>query len=649
MILPKMQGSRVSEKNISAFYGVNRTAKINDFQLSEMKNMDCETFPFAATRKSREKIYPLEAETQSAMRLICGDTDLEDDYLVTGITQDGEFIYRGEEVSGTSEVDFSGVSYMMEYMGDYVLFPNMEAITVTTEEENGKPAYSAEVNTASVAEPFDKKFNGSKSYNYSHEPFVVGNNSIRVKFEADRRGNLISAVPCVEFESRFAAGDFYTGLSFKMNLYCRYGKLDGTVREEYRCPIPNDVYMVMDRVYFVDENENEILYGQDNLEANAEYYICIDFSAYTITGEKVLNLSQYFLENAIIPEGEEEPRPSISGNFCAGFVAGNDNLNWYWNDVELLFISPPMVLGAAFGGRLFGCDTLGVSVYYSYASGERYNFNPSASAGGAGFVLSADPGKWTAMCAFNNALYVFKRDAMYRIYSSDGLAFYMERIADVGATGNEAVCVVDNVMYFLSSNGLYAFSGSYPQPLPDSLGRTYLRGVLGGDNGKLFCSLAWKENEVFKRELCVYHIDKGIFSVHDDFAAKQFVWFGGELYALEESGVVWRMDSVREAVEFCLDTKQYFFSFQKKAVSAARIYFEFDPAGDDGYFEILVSTDNGEFIPATPKLANGRVRYVPIKFKKCDEFRIRICGEGVFTLKGISFALYQGGDVKQNR
>ena len=24
-------------------------------------------------------------------------------------------------------------------------------------------------------------------------------------------------------------------------------------------------------------------------------------------------------------------------------------------------------------------------------------------------------------------------------------------------------------------------------------------------------------------------------------------------------------------------------------------------------------------------------------------------GEGVFTLKGISFSLYQGGDVKQNR
>jgi len=43
------------------------------------------------------------------------------------------------------------------------------------------------------------------------------------------------------------------------------------------------------------------------------------------------------------------------------------------------------------------------------------------------------------------------------------------------------------------------------------------------------------------------------------------------------------------------------------------------------------------------------VRYVPIKFRKCDEFCIRICGKGIFTLKGISFALYQGGDVKQNR
>ena len=342
---------------------------------------------------------------------------------------------------------------------------------------------------------------------------------------------------------------------------------------------------------------------------------------------------------------------STDGKFRAGCVCVDpyDRSFRCWNDVEIDFISPPMIFGKGFGGRLFGCDNLGVSVYYSSGSGKRYDFSPGTGAGDAGALLCSDPGKWTAMCAFNNVLYVFKRDAMYRIYSSDGLAFYMERIADVGATGNEAVCVVDNVMYFLSSNGLYAFSGAYPQPLPDSLGRTYLRGVLGGDNGKLFCSLAWKENEVFKRELCVYHIDKGIFCVHDDFAAKQFVWFGGELYALEESGVVWRMDSVREAVEFCLDTKQYFFSFQKKAVNAARIYFEFDPAGDDGYFEILVSADNGEFVPAAPKIAHGRVRYVPIKFKKCDEFRIRICGEGVFTLKGISFALYQGGDVKQNR
>ena len=84
-------------------------------------------------------------------------------------------------------------------------------------------------------------------------------------------------------------------------------------------------------------------------------------------------------------------------------------------------------------------------------------------------------------------------------------------------------------------------------------------------------------------------------------------------------------------------------------MNAARIYFEFDPAVSGGYFEILVSADNGEFVPAAPKIANGRVRYVPIKFRKCDEFCIRICGKGIFTLKGISFALYQGGDVKQNK
>ena len=149
MIFPKMQASRVSEKNISEFYGVNRTAKINDFQLSEMKNMDCEAFPFVMTRKSREKIYPLETEkgTPSPMKLICANDDIFDDYSVTGVTADGAFVYRGEVIE-SRKLDLSRSESIVLHGGYFVTFPDMNAFYV----DNG----------AVETEPANKKSRGNE-------------------------------------------------------------------------------------------------------------------------------------------------------------------------------------------------------------------------------------------------------------------------------------------------------------------------------------------------------------------------------------------------------------------------------------------------------------------------------------------------------
>ena len=52
-----LQSSATGNKDIGAFYGVNRTNKINDYQMSDMKNVDCESFPYLATRRERKLFY----------------------------------------------------------------------------------------------------------------------------------------------------------------------------------------------------------------------------------------------------------------------------------------------------------------------------------------------------------------------------------------------------------------------------------------------------------------------------------------------------------------------------------------------------------------------------------------------------------------
>lgn len=609
MIYANIKNNKVGSKDITCFYGLNRTENINDFQLSNMKNLDCETFPFVSTRKKREKLYPID-DTKSRMKLICRDSDVFDDYLVTGINVDGKFVYRGDVFPNT---DYTSVTSMTMVMGRYVMFPTLKHVFVDGGTLTGGTCYD-------VPYPYSTDF-AKVSYNTSKRELIKVYQD-RMEFKTNRGLQYDDSLE--EFRSYLISGAFDPGT------YCRL-----EFNEEYMDP---GAYIIIENLYVerwvngkrepVDTSGGMASIFTDTHDGDV-YFVTMEFSAYKKDGNWY-DISGFFdFEKDYFSAGKEAETMS--------------------SDLEVEFIEPPMVFGESFGGRLFACDDLGVSVYYTSGGTDFLNFRAKDSGSSAGALLCADPGKWTAMCAYRDALYVFKRNAMYRIYSTDGLTFYLERIADVGAVGKDAVCVVGNVMYFLSTEGLMRFSGSYPEYLPDFLGRSYKNGALGGNDKKLFCSLTYEDAGEDKTELLVYHIDRGIYSGHDDFKATQFIWFGGELYALGVDGIVYKMDSGEEAQAFSLDTKHYFVSFTKKAVNAVRLYFTFDPVDEDGFLEVLVSRDGGEFEPYKPKMKNGNVRYVPVRFCKCDEFCIRVQGKGIFTFKGMSMAMYQGGDIKQNR
>lgn len=640
-------GRNVASRDITAFYGVNRTAKINDFELSDAMNFDSEAFPHIETRKARKLFYD-----ENKMQLICNDTDVYDDYKVTGVTEDGGFVYRGEKLLDSG---LSGNTQITEFSGDYVLLPGKKVVTVNQSVHGEDVLYNAKTQDISTdLSGLDLK-RLVTDYGYTTHStlgsFKVSANEISCLY-----GFNYGLTPYCNTFKNFFFEVVCPGMYFNMDLV--YGTElevdDKIVTKMTECDIPEDVCMVVDEVYFTVKGDDLYLrysYGDSDfnkvffekyLTTSYEATMHIKFTARKNSSGEIYDISEHF-KNYWSVGGSVSLIENII--FRPGLVAYSSGIV-YFNGFGIEWCAPSLVVGAVYGGRFFGCDNLGVTVYYSSAS-DKYDFAISESAGGAGYVLCSDPGKWTAICPYNEVLYVFKRNGMYRIYSSDGLSFYMERIADVGAVSNDAVCVVDNVMYFLSENGLCRFLGSYPEYLPDSLGKKYSDGVLGGSDGKIFASLTYKDGDVEKSELCVWHTDKQIFSVHDDFSAEKFVSAAGELFALSD-GSVYKMECEREPLEFSLDTKNYFFSFTKKGVNGARLYFDF--SGNEGeYFEVFVSYDGGEFEPCFKPITNGKVKYVPIRLRKCDEVKLKISGKGVFTLKGLSFSLYQNGDVRQNR
>lgn len=624
-----LQSSATGNKDIGAFYGVNRTNKINDYQMSDMKNVDCESFPYLATRRARNLFY-----NENKMAAICHDTDIEDYYKVTGVTKGGGFVYRGAKVIGGG---ISSRNSVFEYLGDYVLLPEKKYVRVIS----SLGGYSASVGN------FNSSL-GEYRYVYGAESVKGTPSNAAESRSYGITKSLISchydvgARPLVDsFVSYFF--DLKPGMFFSMDLFGRSG-FSGEYDYVY-CDIPEDVYMVIDKLYY-RKGGVQYDYGHSSfnksdatdLSSDDGVWFYIEYSAHRMENGEIYDVSQHFKEYASKNWVRTDAfSPGHAGWDYPGYIH-------YTNCFAIRAELPVMLGGVHYNGRFFAYDNMGVDIYYSSAA-DKYDFMSGTSLGDAGAVSCTDHGKWTGLIPYGGALYAFKKNGMYRIYSSDGLSFYMDKVADVGAVSREAVCVVSDVMYFLSETGLYRFTGAYPEELADNLGRRYVSGVLGGVDNKLYASLEHSDG----CELVVYDASVGAYGVHDGFNAKNFVTYGGKLYGLDSvDGYVYEMSGERLSTEFEIITRKFFLGFEKKAINGLRIYFDF--SGQEGEkIEVFVSYDNGEWEPCFKPITSGKLKYVPIKFKKCDELKVKISGTGVFTLKGMTLSLYSGGDIKQNK
>lgn len=575
--------------------------------MSDMLNCDLESFPYLATRRERKLFYD-----ENKMAAICHDTDIEDDYKVTGVTSNGNFVYRGGYIF--CEDKLAGNTAMCEYLGDYVFFPRQQVLT-------SSQAYEGRVDEITC---FQQKTEAAVDF-YNMD--TTSQNYGRFYIEGSRGGFDTSHSKWMYiFSDAMSKGKLSEGMCFVPVFKSYYGS--SKIMTE-ALSAPADIYL---RINYI-EIEEDVYYGFSGTfyDINGNEF---DYEAWLLAHWDEYSAYDKFGGNAVF-DGS-----GVQLNL--GYF-GNGNTRWV-TELQLDYISQPTMMGATYGNRLFACDALGVDIYYSSAT-DKYDFMPGTSLGDAGVVSCADHGKWTGLISYGGTLYAFKKNGMYRIYSSDGLSFYMDKVCDVGAVSQKAVCVVSDVMYFLSETGLYRFTGTYPEELSDNLGRRYKDGVLGGYDNKLYASLEYSEG----RELVIYDAQVSAFGVHDDFDAVNFVTYGGKLYGLNSAdGYVYEMAGERKPCEFSIITRKFFLGFDKKAINGIRLYFDFS-GGENEKIEVLVSYDNGEWEPCFKPITSGRLKYVPIKFKKCDELAVKIKGNGIFTLKGMTLSFYSGGDIKQNK
>lgn len=246
-------------------------------------------------------------------------------------------------------------------------------------------------------------------------------------------------------------------------------------------------------------------------------------------------------------------------------------------------------------------------------------------------LTTGSPGEITGGVSYGGRPVFFKERSIIRIYGSYPGQYSTDETESLGveAGSGASLAIAGDVLYYLSNQGIMAYSGGYPYCVSEELGDTkYHNAVAGSDGVRYYVSLERENGETevlcFDTRHRVWHPESGM----------KLVGLGwhGALYALEERGPVWVLgdpggnvyyEDMVTWVEFGDFTEG---TTRKKTPGRLVLRLEMDEGVE---LDILIRYDSrGEWIKLRSykgQMIKDQVEVI-IPLRRCDHYRVRIEG-----------------------
>lgn len=316
---------------------------------------------------------------------------------------------------------------------------------------------------------------------------------------------------------------------------------------------------------------------------------------------------------------------------------------------------PDMDFVVECSNRLWGCkygivDGKSVNAIYGSALGDFRNWN--AFSGLATDSYAADRGSdgpFTGAAAYLGTVLFFKEHSMERLYISGTGAHQITSLQCPGIRpgSGRSPAVVDGVLYFHGTLGIYAFDGSMPQPVSAAFGdERYENAVGGGAEGQYWLSAQRNgENHLF-----VYDTARGLWHRQDGLRVKQFAAAGGVLYGLTEHGITALHGNTQsdeadpawyaETGELGLDMpeQKYLQRLELRLLPESGAFVKAYISYDDGRAWQYAGSIQGD----GRQLRQGLLSVRPVR---CPHMRLRLSGSGGCRIYSISAVYEKGSDL----
>lgn len=307
--------------------------------------------------------------------------------------------------------------------------------------------------------------------------------------------------------------------------------------------------------------------------------------------------------------------------------------------------------------RLWGCrygtneDGEVVNEIYACKQGDFKNWNCFMNLSTDSYAVSCGTdGQFTGAIVHLGYPLFFKENAMHKVYGDYPANFRMQNTTCRGVQrgSHRSMAIVNETLYYKSSNAVCAYDGSLPVEMSSVLGDVKYSDAVAGAHGNKYYITMKGADGVY--HLFVYDTAKGMWHKEDHLQVDCFCSYMNELYAIEhgtkriitmlgsgekDAGMVpWMVET--GLIGMSLPDMKYISRLLVRmslAVgSSVDVFIRYDSMGGWERVCHLTATSLRSFS-------------VTVKPRRCDHFCLRIEGMGEGRIYSITKSIEQGSDI----
>ena len=300
--------------------------------------------------------------------------------------------------------------------------------------------------------------------------------------------------------------------------------------------------------------------------------------------------------------------------------------------------------------RVWGCSS-SENVIYACKLGDPTNwYSYRGIASDSYAVKVGSDGAFTGAASCMGYALFFKENSLHKVYGSKPSDYQVTNLRCRGVAKNayKSLCVINEVLYYLSPEGVMAWDGSLPASVSAALARDSTaraaRAVGGQLDGRYYLYI---EDTGDETRLLVYDTERGMW--HEESPAGQEMASTGRQLYLYDGESMWAVDPSRESdVGPSVEGTETSLDFDwvsgdmgldtpdDKYISRVTVRLD---AAAESVATISASYDGGGWERVAVKHTGEKWQQVdlPITPRRHDLMRLRIQGKGQITLRSIGY------------